>query len=88
MPTFRCPICLRNWPLEQEYRKCPGCEEKCSPVSNVRAMPADEAESTAAHLRFENFYEEWDESRPSDRLATDGLPDYQPLLKVSVEPVA
>lgn len=76
MPTNRCPICLTNWPQSDKYAVCPNpaCEgESTSPISNVKALPKTEAKSLAAHMKFDAFYEKWDDEHDSERLSTDTL---------------
>jgi hypothetical protein len=72
---------------EEDYATCAQCSSSTDPVSNIRAMPDEEARSLWLHFKFNEFYEQWDESHPADRLSTKGLPDYEPTLPTTAEAV-
>lgn len=73
--TRRCSICSLNWPdKEADFKQCPICLEETSKVSNVDAMPDDEARSLKAQADFERFYDQWDEDHDPLRLEGDAEP--------------
>lgn len=61
--AYHCTICALDWPLEKTYQTCKRCGEKCSPISNVDAMPAEEVHSLVSQLKFEAMYEKRDIKR-------------------------
>lgn len=46
--SMRCPTCLTNWPLVEEFEECPRCEEPTRPSSEP---PLDDSEA----VRQRNF---------------------------------
>lgn len=57
MGSNRCSTCGIDWPLNSDYRRCPSCKDKTSPISNIEALDDDEAKSLKAHYEFEHYYE-------------------------------
>jgi hypothetical protein len=74
MPARRCSICAADWPHRDDFKKCPECGERTSPVSNIDAMDLREAMSRKRSAEFERFYEKWDATHPPERLEPAPLP--------------
>ena len=68
MSTYRCPVCLVNWPPTREFTTCPECESKTDFITNDNPMDVKEALSRKRHADFEKFYAERSAKQAGDEL--------------------
>lgn len=63
MPARRCSDCATNWPVGDEFKKCPRCLIETDYMTGAKAIGIDQARSIANHAEFERYYERHDLTR-------------------------
>lgn len=81
MAARRCSIHGLNWPMDDEYKSCPLCEEPTSVIKDAEPMDPAEAHSLAAHARFDRYYLKTRGVLPEseDPLPADGRAAFQEI---------
>lgn len=73
--ALRCSMCGIDWPNNDLYDICPVCQDEdgTDPCNDGNPLSAKEALSMKRHAEFERFYDEWDATRPAERLSPKKL---------------